>query len=52
METLDKCFENVCELDLIFHMDKVCSIFQKKINRVYGCIRLTVFRNRNIWNIS
>ena len=24
METLDKCFENVCELDLIFHMDKVC----------------------------
>lgn len=23
METLDKCFENVCELDLIFHMDKV-----------------------------
>lgn len=26
METLDKCFENVCELDLIFHMDKVgCS---------------------------
>ena len=45
METLDKCFENVCELDLIFHMDKVCSIFQKKINRVYGCIRLTVFRN-------
>ena len=47
METLDKCFENVCELDLIFHMDKVCSIFV-----VYGCIQLTVFRNRNIWNIS
>ena len=23
METLDKCFENVCELDLIFHVDKV-----------------------------
>ncbi len=23
VETLDKCFENVCELDLIFHMDKV-----------------------------
>ncbi|XP_070473585.1 arpin isoform X2 [Equus przewalskii] len=22
VETLDKCFENVCELDLIFHMDK------------------------------
>eukprot|EP00301_Raphidiophrys_heterophryoidea_P026554 c9197_g1_i1.p1 GENE.c9197_g1_i1~~c9197_g1_i1.p1 ORF type:complete len:150 (-),score=17.57 c9197_g1_i1:356-805(-) len=23
VETLDKCFENVCELDLIFHPDKV-----------------------------
>jgi AP-3 complex subunit sigma len=23
VESLDKCFENVCELDLIFHIDKV-----------------------------
>ena len=23
VETLDKCFEDVCELDLIFHCDKV-----------------------------
>ncbi|CAG5133345.1 unnamed protein product [Candidula unifasciata] len=23
VETLDKCFENVCELDLIFHVEKV-----------------------------
>ena len=23
VESLDKCFENVCELDLIFHVDKV-----------------------------
>lgn len=23
VETLDMCFENVCELDLIFHSDKV-----------------------------
>jgi len=23
VETLDRCFENVCELDLIFHMDRV-----------------------------
>lgn len=23
VETLDRCFENVCELDLIFHADKV-----------------------------
>lgn len=26
METLDRCFENVCELDLIFHVDKVHNI--------------------------
>lgn len=26
VEALDKCFENVCELDLIFHSDKVCCI--------------------------
>uniref|UniRef100_A0A670J2D9 AP complex subunit sigma n=1 Tax=Podarcis muralis TaxID=64176 RepID=A0A670J2D9_PODMU len=25
VETLDKCFENVCELDLIFHVDKAKS---------------------------
>ena len=29
METLDKCFENVCELDLIFHVDKVHYILQE-----------------------
>lgn len=23
VETLDRCFENVCELDLIFHVDKI-----------------------------
>lgn len=28
VETLDKCFENVCELDLIFHFDKVQFILQ------------------------
>eukprot|EP01052_Picozoa_sp_SAG31_P038200 SAG31_NODE_5060_length_2766_cov_17.451444_2_plen_100_part_00 len=26
VETLDRCFENVCELDLVFHMDKVHTI--------------------------
>ncbi len=26
VESLDKCFENVCELDLVFHMDRVRSI--------------------------
>lgn len=29
METLDRCFENVCELDLIFHVDKVHNILQE-----------------------
>ncbi|XP_063683188.1 AP-3 complex subunit sigma-1-like isoform X1 [Bolinopsis microptera] len=29
VETLDRCFENVCELDLIFHMDKVHYILQE-----------------------
>ena len=26
VETLDKCFESVCELDLIFNSDKVCAV--------------------------
>lgn len=29
VETLDKCFENVCELDLIFHVDKVHHILDE-----------------------
>lgn len=29
VETLDHCFENVCELDLIFHVDKVHNILQE-----------------------
>ncbi|XP_063722110.1 AP-3 complex subunit sigma-1-like isoform X1 [Symsagittifera roscoffensis] len=29
VETLDKCFENVCELDLIFHVDRVHYILQE-----------------------
>ena len=28
VETLDKCFENVCELDLIFHMEKVIFVLE------------------------
>ncbi len=31
VETLDKCFENVCELDLIFHGDKVHYILDEII---------------------
>nr|XP_051690236.1 AP-3 complex subunit sigma-2 isoform X5 [Oryctolagus cuniculus] len=38
VETLDKCFENVCELDLIFHMDKglaICRMLER--GRGYDC---------------
>jgi len=31
VETLDKCFESVCELDLIFHMDKVHFILNELV---------------------
>ena len=31
METLDKCFENVCELDLVFHVDKVHNILAEMV---------------------
>lgn len=31
VETLDKCFENVCELDLIFHSDKIHYILDEII---------------------
>ena len=29
VEILDRCFENVCELDPIFHIDKVHNILQE-----------------------
>ncbi|KAF2070616.1 hypothetical protein CYY_008073 [Polysphondylium violaceum] len=31
VESLDKCFENVCELDLIFHIDKVHYILDEMV---------------------
>jgi AP-3 complex subunit sigma len=31
VEALDKCFENVCELDLIFHSDKINYILDEII---------------------
>ena len=31
VEVLDKCFENVCELDLVFHTEKVHSILNEII---------------------
>lgn len=31
VESLDRCFENVCELDLIFHFDQVHAILNEII---------------------
>lgn len=41
VETLDKSFENVCELDLIFHMDKVfcCPFPPRLLNSTPGTSR-------------
>lgn len=33
VEVLDKCFENVCELDLIFNPDKVSHIMLQILNK-------------------
>lgn len=38
VEALDKCFENVCELDLIFHTDKVSCIAVATACRMSVCI--------------
>lgn len=50
VETLDKCFENVCELDLIFHVDKVKkAIFARLDVTSYAsiCPLLFAMLNRN-----
>lgn len=31
VESLDKCFENVCELDLIFHVDRVNQVLDEVV---------------------
>lgn len=31
VETLDKCFENVCELDLIFHADAAHQVLDELV---------------------
>jgi len=41
VEVLDKCFENVCELDLIFHSDKVRE-------RAGGWLRLRASREASL----
>uniref|UniRef100_A0A3Q3M5Q8 Adaptor related protein complex 3 subunit sigma 2 n=1 Tax=Labrus bergylta TaxID=56723 RepID=A0A3Q3M5Q8_9LABR len=44
VETLDKCFENVCELDLIFHMDKVSGdggmVLETNMNEIVAQVEL------------
>ena len=42
VESLDKCFENVCELDLVFHMDRVRSFLPLLGSRQARLARLTV----------
>ncbi|XP_030743430.1 AP-3 complex subunit sigma-1-like [Echinops telfairi] len=41
VETLDKCFENVCELDLIFQVDKK-ALMTRKINGSSNTMRVQV----------
>jgi|EP01043_Picozoa_sp_COSAG02_P043611 AP-3 complex subunit sigma len=38
VESLDKCFENVCELDLVFHMDRVRSVLSLPVATVPDCL--------------
>lgn len=45
VETLDKCFENVCELDLIFHADAVHHILSELVMGKF----LLDFKRRTIW---
>lgn len=48
VETLDKCFENVCELDLIFHVDKViCLIYIKLLFSIkFNKFHCKIIRNK------
>lgn len=51
VESLDRCFENVCELDLIFHFDQVHAILNEviqgglvvetNINEIVACAQAT-----------
>jgi len=46
VEVLDRCFENVCELDLIFHMDKVHFILNEMIMGGMVLGKLKAFENK------
>lgn len=47
METLDKCFENVCELDLIFHVDKVGNAHESFRAEYLNTFKVFVSRNEH-----
>lgn len=48
VESLDKCFSNVCELDLVFHMDRVrpvvllCDVILQLGCQLPECLMLTL----------
>ncbi|XP_041041938.1 AP-3 complex subunit sigma-1 isoform X4 [Carcharodon carcharias] len=54
VETLDKCFENVCELDLIFHVDKagLAGAPARAVSAVKNMNLPEMPRNINIGDIS
>ncbi|XP_046293419.1 AP-3 complex subunit sigma-2 isoform X3 [Marmota monax] len=54
VETLDKCFENVCELDLIFHMDKggLSAAPARAVSAVKNMNLPEIPRNINIGDIN
>ncbi|MGH0179335.1 UNVERIFIED_CONTAM: hypothetical protein FKN15_020660 [Acipenser sinensis] len=54
VETLDKCFENVCELDLIFHVDKggLSAAPARAVSAVKNMNLPEIPRNINIGDIN
>lgn len=49
VETLDKCFENVCELDLIFHADAVHHILSELVMGKFSEINIILTSNNNYY---
>ncbi len=46
VEALDKCFENVCELDLIFHADRVHYVLDEIV--MGGMVRIWMIYDSHI----
>lgn len=40
VESLDRAFENVCELDLVFHFDEVCSFSFASEECLHGRVKV------------